>query len=343
MTGDIDPTDGLLVAVGGGYLQAVNLNTGAVTNLSTSNAPSALINGNAPGFVWDSGANLFVGWNGGGTIYTLDPHTWQWTTYTSSDSALPTSPNENGTFGRFEYDAADNVFMVVNDINQDVYIYKPNFGSSSSTFATTAFTNASLTSSISADGTSLAGTDTGHLVTNDGTWTFSTSTNTAGHQILLNGSATNPAGYAASLMVDANGHMFADTAAGYWYEWLNGGWQNVSSPNATVSAGSSGSLPGITLTGNNETISFNSLSQAGAVVENFSTQLDTIDLHQVLSAIGYNAATSGDPTANGTITFDASGTDSTTINLHSGGHAYAMVTLDHIAPSSVPHSDVIWH
>jgi hypothetical protein len=125
MTGDIDPTDGLLVAVGGGYLQAVNLETGTVTNL-TSSGDQAVQKGNAPGFVWDPSINMFVGWNGGSTVYTLAPHTWRWTTYAAAadNTVTPTAPAANGTFGRFEYDAADNVFILVNDVAQNVYIYR---------------------------------------------------------------------------------------------------------------------------------------------------------------------------------------------------------------------------
>lgn len=126
MTGAIDPIDNILVATGNGFLQAVNLSTGAVTTITSSGDQTAQ-NGNAPGMVWDSAANLFVAWNGGTTLYTLDPHTWQWTAYNGAldNSVVPTAANGNGTFGRFQYDAADNVFVVVNDVSQDVYVFRP--------------------------------------------------------------------------------------------------------------------------------------------------------------------------------------------------------------------------
>jgi hypothetical protein len=86
-------------------------------------------NGNAPGFVWHPSANLFVGWNGGSVVYTLDPKTWHWTAYNAAvdNTVVPTAANGNGTFGRFQYDPKSNVFIAVNDVNQDVYIYKPCF------------------------------------------------------------------------------------------------------------------------------------------------------------------------------------------------------------------------
>jgi hypothetical protein len=128
MTGGIDPDANIMVAVGHGYLQSVSLTTGAITTLS-STGDQTVQNGNAPGFVWDPAAKLFVGWNGGSTLYALDPQTWQWTTYVaaSDNTVTPTAPAANGTFGRFQYDSADNVFIVVNDVNQDVYVYKPCF------------------------------------------------------------------------------------------------------------------------------------------------------------------------------------------------------------------------
>src|SRR5262249_2863854 len=128
----IDPIDHLLVAIGTGHVEAFSLSgstIGEVTLPNVSGDVSAQ-NGNAPGFVWDSAANVFVAWNGGTNLYTLDPHSWQWTAHQESGGAVPTGPAETGTFGRFQYDAADNVFLVVNDINQDVYMIRPDFGPS---------------------------------------------------------------------------------------------------------------------------------------------------------------------------------------------------------------------
>jgi hypothetical protein len=128
MTGALDGKSGRLVATGGGHLQSIDLKIGAVTTLSSTGDP-VVQNGNAPGFVWHPSANLFVGWNGGSVVYTLDPKTWHWTAYNAAvdNTVVPTAANGNGTFGRFQYDPKSNVFIAVNDVNQDVYIYKPCF------------------------------------------------------------------------------------------------------------------------------------------------------------------------------------------------------------------------
>ena len=34
---------------------------------------------------------------------------------------------------------------------------------------------------------------------------------------------------------------------------------------------------------------------------------------------------------------------STAIVLHNQGHATKLVTLDHVLPTTVPHSDIVWH
>ena len=131
MTAAIDPVDHLLVAIGSGHIQSYSLSGGATGASSMPGARGDLSaqNGNAPGFVWDSAANLFTAWNGGSTLYTLDPHAWRWTARAaaSDNKVTPPAPQNNGTFGRFQYDPSHSCFIVVNDINQDVYIYKPNF------------------------------------------------------------------------------------------------------------------------------------------------------------------------------------------------------------------------
>jgi hypothetical protein len=241
-TGALDPADHILVTTGQGHLSVVNLTTGAVVQ-PTSSGDQTVQNGASPGFVWDSAANLFVGWNGGSTLYTLDPHTWQWTAHAAvaDNTIMPTAAASNGTFGRFQYDAADNVFVVVNDISQDVYVYKPDFGllapSPSPTPApaptpTPAPTPAPTPSAtVSADGSILLDptVPTGSLVTVDGTWTFSSAVGGGGEVILLNG-VQAAGGSATELTVENGGHLYALNSTGIWHEWVNSAWMTTSNP-----------------------------------------------------------------------------------------------------------------
>lgn len=128
MSAAIDPVHRYFVVVGGGYMHAYSLTDGSLVQ-SNSSGDQAIPNGNAPGIAWDSATGKFVGWNGGATVYVLDPSTWVWTTVDPSptNSVTPTDPNETGTFGRFQYDAAQNVFVLVNSVNENVFLYKPDF------------------------------------------------------------------------------------------------------------------------------------------------------------------------------------------------------------------------
>jgi hypothetical protein len=81
---------------------------------------------NAPGFEFDPVLNKFVGWDGGADVYTLDPDTWTWEKIApaSGNSVVPTAANRNGTYGRFRYVPAMNVYVAVNSVNESVYIYR---------------------------------------------------------------------------------------------------------------------------------------------------------------------------------------------------------------------------
>jgi hypothetical protein len=134
----IAPADRLMVAVGGGsygvagtYYWRLNPPSGTLTKANTTGDKTVEL-GAAPGFAWSSAANVFVGWNGGASVYTLDPKTWVWTKINPAPAnvVVPTAPNSRGTYGRFQYVPAMNVFVLVNRVNEDVYIYKPNFGAS---------------------------------------------------------------------------------------------------------------------------------------------------------------------------------------------------------------------
>lgn len=133
-TAAIDPADRLMVATGAGgtYLWRLDRPGGWVRKATTGDdSPSSV---GAPGFVWDPRTSMFVAWVGGTTMYTLDPRSWKWTSYTpaAGNTVTPMATNSNGTYGRFQYVPAHDVFVVVNATNQDVYVYKPDFGPSSS-------------------------------------------------------------------------------------------------------------------------------------------------------------------------------------------------------------------
>jgi hypothetical protein len=131
MTGRVDPKRKRFFVVGGGGsggggMQVFDLAatsphaqedwTGQVTGCTD------LMNASSPGFAYDSKEDRLVGWAGGDTLYLFDADK-------KACSAVkygggPGAANENGTFGRFRYFPALNVFAVVNDAHANAYTLK---------------------------------------------------------------------------------------------------------------------------------------------------------------------------------------------------------------------------
>lgn len=136
MTSVIDPVRRLFISVGTGY------NTPSrnpyVYNIALSNPPVVQqpTSGNGdmnssvyPGLVFDPVSDRVIGWDGGGSVYSLNTTTWVWTKINPNPaSPIPPGPTVHGTFGRFAYIPSKNAFIVVNRIDQNVWIYKLSAG-----------------------------------------------------------------------------------------------------------------------------------------------------------------------------------------------------------------------
>ncbi|MBK6552342.1 MAG: hypothetical protein IPP18_17290 [Rhodocyclaceae bacterium] len=124
----IDPLGRRYVAVGGGKIRTYDLSSpGSIIqrDIRTS-GPQDIVAATNPGFEYDPIIDKFVGWNGGADIFTLDPETWQWQRLppAASNRTRPTPAAKNGTFGRFRYVPSRNVYVVVNSVRENVYIYR---------------------------------------------------------------------------------------------------------------------------------------------------------------------------------------------------------------------------
>lgn len=130
-TAAVDPNRHIMVATGGNQNNKVlvwDLNhPGNPEEIATS-GDRMLESAQAPGFVYDSAVDKFVGWSGGASVYTLDADSWIWTRVNPSvtNTVVPTAPNETGTYGRFRYIPSKNVFVLVNRTDENVYFYKLN-------------------------------------------------------------------------------------------------------------------------------------------------------------------------------------------------------------------------
>jgi len=70
------------------------------------------------GMEYDAVQDRIVGWNGGDTIYILNPDTLTCTTV--SHVGGPVAPGQ-GTYGRFRYSPSLNLFVVCNNVNQNCH------------------------------------------------------------------------------------------------------------------------------------------------------------------------------------------------------------------------------
>jgi hypothetical protein len=132
LMGEIDPVRRLYVVFGRGSAYALDLKTGTLNDWSSSTSGcSALVNNDYPGIAYDSSRGLMVGWTGGDTVYEFNPDTKTCTAVTWAGG--PGAAQGNGTYGRFRYFPALNVFAVVNDWQQNGYTLRLTSGSGSGT------------------------------------------------------------------------------------------------------------------------------------------------------------------------------------------------------------------
>jgi hypothetical protein len=147
-TGAVDPTRGLFWVVGKGQILVWNIAGAAMvtddwvttgggdyTNADRlSNHPEQVFisgggdvyNVSAPGFDYDRAADAFVAWPNEGEPYVLDLASKAWTT--GNPDGAPTSHTSGGTFGRWRYVDAYNVFILVTSVDENVYFYKHTAG-----------------------------------------------------------------------------------------------------------------------------------------------------------------------------------------------------------------------
>ncbi|MGB8275851.1 MAG: hypothetical protein WCF16_11375, partial [Alphaproteobacteria bacterium] len=130
LTAAIDPERHLLVAIGQGKVFYYDLNNPRARwdndkkqLVTAGDTGAAAI---APGFEWDPKIEKFIAWKGGADVYALDSRTWVWTKIPPApgNKVTPTNGTGAGTYGRFRYIPSKDIFIVVNSIDENVYLYK---------------------------------------------------------------------------------------------------------------------------------------------------------------------------------------------------------------------------
>jgi hypothetical protein len=139
MTGSIDPVRKKFVIIGQdeeqGYTPKVYVwnidpsSPSAYTRTTLSTAPGCSIGaiGGGPGVAYHNPTGQIAIWVTGNSVQLLNIDTGQCTTQTFSNGP---SALANGTFGRWRYSPASDVFVVVNSVNQNAYTLKLSSSSS---------------------------------------------------------------------------------------------------------------------------------------------------------------------------------------------------------------------
>ncbi len=127
-TATIDTKRNKFVVVGSGIVYVYNLKpTGTLirqTLMTTGDA--TMVNARYPGLDYDPISDRIVAWHGGKYVYTLDMDSRTWTKISPAPTNLiiPTQAPSQGTHGRWRYVPSKNVFITVNSVEENVFIYR---------------------------------------------------------------------------------------------------------------------------------------------------------------------------------------------------------------------------
>ncbi len=230
MTGVMDTKRHLFMMIGNGAVRAYDVTVAnpVMQTWNTTGGASIVNANNNPGVAYDSVNDRIVGWNGGNTVYSLDPTTKVWTASTFAGG--PGASIANGTFKRWAYSPASGAFVVINSVDNDAFALKLAAGSTPSptpdTTAPTVPTNLSGTvvSSSQINLSWTASTDnvgvTSYIVSRNGTQ-VGTPTTTSFSDIGLSASTTYV--YTVSAADGAGNTSSPSTSAGVATQPAGGG------------------------------------------------------------------------------------------------------------------------
>jgi hypothetical protein len=128
-TADIDFHRRLLVACGRGKLKVTRLlDIPAVMTcqLMQTTGDTEVASAPSPGFCYVPPLDQFVAWANGADVYTLDIDARRWTKHppAATNRVTPGPAQQWGTFGRFRYVPSRNLFILYNNVKQNVFLYR---------------------------------------------------------------------------------------------------------------------------------------------------------------------------------------------------------------------------
>jgi hypothetical protein len=122
LSATIDTKRRKFVMIGNG-VQVIDLATNQMTTMNTSNAPALVTGKQSPGIGYDAVADRIVAWHGGREVYALNMDTGVWTQVATNAGPTAAAPHQ-GTFGRWDWIPAYRVFAMVNDIDQNAWVFR---------------------------------------------------------------------------------------------------------------------------------------------------------------------------------------------------------------------------
>jgi len=118
----IDSKRRKFVMLGDG-VQIIDLATNKMTTMVTSGAPSFVTSRQSPGVAYDPIADRIVAWHGGSGVYALDMSNGVWSQVATNAGPTASAPGQ-GTFGRWGYIPQYRVFALINDIDQNAWLFR---------------------------------------------------------------------------------------------------------------------------------------------------------------------------------------------------------------------------
>jgi len=136
--GALDPIGRRYMAIGGGnrtgsrkrpgqfYCTDISGRTKPKRRKIDCRGPDDILYTGHPGLDYDPVLDRLVGWGGGADVFLLDLEKMAWKKVEPAETnkVTPTDAVRAGTYGRFRYIPSMNAYIVVNSVDQNVYIYR---------------------------------------------------------------------------------------------------------------------------------------------------------------------------------------------------------------------------
>lgn len=126
LTGEMHPTARKMIMVGRDRFEVYDLEKHRVTT-EKSTGDTEILAAKSPGLAFHPPSGRIVAWGGGPRLYALDVDgsQYRWTAIDPAPgSVVPGPANRNGTFGRFRYVPSLDAFVLVNNVDTNVFIFQ---------------------------------------------------------------------------------------------------------------------------------------------------------------------------------------------------------------------------